>query len=503
MTETTTPALIRTYRGPGGAGLPRLAALPGVHHNEVEPQQVLEFERYDTDDHRLAAAGIALAVRRTDGAAHWELDLPDGDAREHLRVPLRADAGVPPQVPAELDELLRGTTRERAVRPAGRVRTVRTITRLTGDGTPVELVHDHVTLATLGRSTEVESFSEVEIRGADDAMGAELTRRLADAGLRPAAHAAETELDRLLRSAPARRRRVAPKGSAGAALVDYLAGHVDRLAAQELRVRRDEPDSVHQLRVASRRLRSALAAYRPLLDPDRTAPIVDELRALGRALAPARDAEVLQARISAGLQALEPELLLGPAQAEVTRYFGRIGAQARAAVLAELDGDRYIRLRTALDDLVVHPPLTRRALRPAATELPRLVARTAGRLEKAVVTATDPVAPGRDVAVHAARRAGKRLRYATEVARPVVGREAKAFASALKDLQAALGEHQDTVVARDALRHLGAMAHAAGENGFSFGVLLGRDAAHAERIERDLPALWASAWTKKHRRWLR
>ena len=65
------------------------------------------------------------------------------------------------------------------------------------------------------------------------------------------------------------------------------------------------------------------------------------------------------------------------------------------------------------------------------------------------------------------------------MARPVVGKDAKRFAKALKGFQTALGEHQDTVVAREALRELGAQAHAAGENGFSFGVLHARDAALA------------------------
>jgi CHAD domain-containing protein len=288
-------------------------------------------------------------------------------------------------------------------------------------------------------------------------------------------------------------------------LVDYLAKQSDRIAAQDLRVRRGEPDAVHQLRVASRRLRSALQAYRPLLDRERTEPIVDGLRELGRELAPARDAEVLQERISAGLAELEPELLMGPAQAQVTRHFGRVQAEAGAAVLSALDGEDYARLRAALDDLIERPPLTKRAARPARKEVPARVARTARRLERAVTTATDPAvpAPERDAAVHSARKAGKRLRYATEVATPVVGKQAKRFTKALKGFQSALGEHQDTVVARGALRELGALAHVAGENGFSFGVLHGRDSARAAQIEDELPDLWSAAWKRRNRRWLR
>ena len=513
MTETSTATLNRTFRGPAGAGTPRLAGLPGVDREEAAPQHVLEIERYDTEDHRLAAAGVVLAVHQgeQDGEqAHWRLDLPEGDGGEHLRVPLAADAGIPPAVPGELDALVRGIVREQAIRPAGRIRRVRSRTRLlAADGRLLAtVVHDHVTVATLGRSTDVESWTDVELSpaGADDDLVAELERRITDTGLQPVSGSAEEELDRLLRPAPPARRAPAGKpGSAGAALVDYIAGHVDRIAEEDLRVRRGEPDAVHQLRVAARRVRSALQAYRQLLDRERTDPLVDGLRELGRALAPARDAEVLRERISTGLRELDPELLLGPVQAQVTRHFARIEAEAGAAVLTTLDSEAYAQLRAALDDLVRNPPLTKQASRPARKELPVHVGRTARRLERAVTAAVDPAVPAaeRDVAVHAARKAGKRLRYATEVARPAVGKDAKRFAKTLKGLQSALGEHQDTVVARGALRELGALAHAGGENGFSFGVLYGKDAARAARIEEDLAGMWKAAWTRRNRRWLR
>jgi CHAD domain-containing protein len=385
-------------------------------------------------------------------------------------------------------------------------------TRLLGadDRLLATVVRDHVDVATFGSSTEGAGWTEVQVLDADDAdLVAELDRRFGEAGLRPAATSAEAELDRLLRPAAPQRRRPGGKrvkpGTAGAVLLDYLAEHVERLAAEDLRARRGEPDAVHQLRVASRRLRSALQSYRRLLDRERTEPIVAGLREFGRALAPARDAEVLHARIRDGLAGLEPELLLGPVQAQVTRHYARVEQETAAAVLSTLDGEHYARLRRDLDELLERPPLTKRAARRARKELPAHVARAARRLDEAVTVAVDPAAPAaeRDVAVHEARKAGKRLRYATEVARPAVGKDARRFATELKAFQSALGEHQDTVVARDALRELGALAHATGENGFAFGVLHGRDAARAARIEEELPRLWAEAWRPRNRRWLR
>lgn len=487
MPDTTATTTVQYFRGAAGAGAPRLAGLPGVHRDEPGPTEVREVERYDTDDRRLAAAGITLALHRGDGPPQWRLALPDGDHDEHLRVPLAADAPDPAPVPAEIEELTRGAARDRVVRPVGRARTTRSVTRLVADGDAVvaDVVHDHVTLATLGRSTELVSWTEAALHpheGASAELLAELAVRFADDGLEPAAPGIESALDRLLRPSGARRRRAGKKGSSGAALMEYLGAQAERLAAEDLRVRRDEPDAVHQLRVASRRMRSALQAFRPLLDVERTEPVVEALRELGRALAPARDAEVLRERILTGLADLPPELRLGHAEAFTTRHFARVEAEARAAVLTELDGPRYTALRGAIDALLDEPPLAKTAR--SRRGLDDGVKRARRRLRKAVEVAVEP-GPEQETAVHAARKAGKRLRYATEVA----GTKDKR----LKRLQTALGEHQDAVVARDALRELGAAAHASGENGFSFGVLLGRDVERALRIEQELPALWKAA----------
>lgn len=506
MTRTArTLSTWKIYRGPAATGLPSLVGLPGVHVDQAEPEQVLETERYDTTDQRLAAARIVLTVERGDGPARWQLQLPDGDGVETLRVPANG-ATVPPE---DFTVLLRGVSRGREVRPVGRIRTVRVTTRLLGaeDRSLALVVHDRVTVATQGRSTTVESWTEVELRSAEGSakLMAAVQERLIESGVAPVdgpGSGAFAELDRLLGVSTAKRRRAGKPGSAGVVLLDYLAAHVDKLASEDLRVRRNEPDAVHQLRVSSRRLRSALQAYRPLLDRKRTDPLVDALRTLGRKLAPARDGEVLHQRISAGLAELDPTLLLGPVQAQVTRHFARAESEARAAVLAELDSDRYVALRTALDGLLERPPLVRRAGRPARKELPKIVAKSARSLERAVAAATDPDDRGRDEAVHTARKSAKRLRYATDVARPAAGKPAKRFAKGLKGLQTALGEHQDSVVSRGVLRSLGAQAHSAGENGFSFGVLHGRDAAGARATEDRLPKLWKAAWRPELRRWL-
>lgn len=493
-----------TFRGPATLGPPPVADAAGIDRADTAPAQVLEIERYDTADLRLAAAGIVLAVHRDAQPTRWELRTP-GES-EPLRLPAGADsAGGLLPVPAEIVELVRGVTRGRKVRPVGRVRTVRTEHRLldADGGVLATMNHDAVTLSTLGRSTDVDAWTEITVDAAPP-LRDDLAARATAAGLRPGEPGAATELAGRLRPRP-RRRTTLPKGSAGANLVAYLGEQVDRLATEDLRVRRGEPDSIHQLRVASRRLRSALQGYRRLLDRERTDPLVDALRQLGRDLAAARDAEVLRERIVGGLHELPDDLRPGDVVGVATRYFARIEAEGTAAALTTLDGPDYTRLRDALDRLVAEPPLTRRAARPAAAELPRHVARAERKLGARVALALDPDLPAerRDDAIHAARKAGKRLRYLTEVARPAVGKAAKRHGKAVKGIQKALGEHQDTVVARGALRSLGVLAYAENDNGFAFGVLHGLDTATAERIESSLPGLWKAASKKKLRRWLR
>lgn len=509
-----------TYRGPAHTGAPRLAEVDGVDGVEVvDDHDVLEQERYDTPDLRLAGAGIVLAVHRTPDSSHWRLRLPDGGPDEQLRVPLAAPdvEGVDPDaVPEQIDALLRGVRRDSPVSPVGRIRVVRTTSRLRDPAGKelATLLRDEVQVSTLGASTSVENWSEAELTGAGGAgpgLLAQLDTRLRDTGLTRAPHDAEAALARMLGAlAPAAPPRWSGrKNTAGSVLLAYLGSQVDRLVAREQALREDEPDAVHQMRVASRRIRSALRTYGGLLEGPRVAHVVTELQWLGRALAGDRDLEVIRTRIGAALDDLPPELVLGPVRAQVTRHFARGQAEARAAVLATVDGARYTALQGALARLLTDPPLSRPARRPAKKVMPAMVARTARKLGSRMDAAVRAVegadvegGTDHDTALHRARRTGKQLRYATEVVRPVVGSDAKRFSKSLEQLQDELGAHQDAVVARETLRELGARAGAENQNGFTFGLLYGRDVERAREIEAGVPQVWARVWTRKQRRWM-
>jgi CHAD domain-containing protein len=61
----------------------------------------------------------------------------------------------------------------------------------------------------------------------------------------------------------------------------------------------------------------------------------------------------------------------------------------------------------------------------------------------------------------------------------------------MKSLQSLLGDHQDSVMARQTLRELSAVAHAAGESAFTYGLLYGREESRAAAVEAELPGFWA------------
>jgi CHAD domain-containing protein len=226
------------------------------------------------------------------------------------------------------------------------------------------------------------------------------------------------------------------------------------------------------MRIAARRLRSTLTTYRPLLERAAADALREELRWLGQTLATARDAQVLQARFDDLLDAEPAEVVTDPVRE-------RIDATLRAAYASGLEegqralaSERHARLLDGLARFTESPPLVADADGPARRVVRRLLRRDAKRFRRAVKDVervSDPAE--RDLALHEARKKAKRLRYAAESAVPVLGSRAEKYAAAAKRVQDALGEHQDTVVARQWLRDIAAAAHVAGDDTFAYGRL--------------------------------
>jgi CHAD domain-containing protein len=219
-------------------------------------------------------------------------------------------------------------------------------------------------------------------------------------------------------------------------------------------------------------------------------------------LGDARDAEVLEQHFHTALADLPTELVIGPADARVTRHFAPEHAAARTAVQRALDSGRYFRLLDDLDRLVDDPPAeaaTEAADEILAQAVSRAFRRTKRRMNRATLA---PAGADRDVALHEARKAAKRARYAAEAAEPAVGQQARRFAKRMKAVQSVLGDHQDAVTARTVARRIGLEAHLAGENAFTFGLLNERAHRDAQEYQRQARPVWKRAARRRARRWL-
>jgi CHAD domain-containing protein len=291
--------------------------------------------------------------------------------------------------------------------------------------------------------------------------------------------------------------------SAGDVVLAYLRVQAHTLKTLEPAVRADEFDSVHQMRVATRRLRAVLRTFGQVIPRTDSEHLAGELQWLGRELGAARDGEVLAGHLRDSLRPIPPELLIGPVQARVQGYFAPRRAAARDALLGALDSPRYARLLAELDQVAAGPPRGPLAAAPAREVLPAAVRRAYRQAKRRMRRARHtPAGQARDVALHQARKSARRARYAAEAATPAIGERARKFAKQMKRVQSVLGDHQDAVLARQAARDLGIGAHLAGENAFTYGLLHERELHHAERLQARARKVWRHSSRPEHRRWM-
>ncbi|GGS90569.1 MULTISPECIES: CYTH and CHAD domain-containing protein [Streptomyces] len=490
-------------------GVPDLAGTAGIAAVDDRGTADLDAVYYDTPDQRLAADGVTLR-RRTGGPdAGWHLKLPvSPGVRDEIGAPL-SDT-----VPRHLAALVRSRVRDTDLVPLIRLRSTRRISHLLdADGALLaELSTDTVHAESRrGEDTAAATadWTEIEVEladGTDPALLDAAEKAFRKAGIRPSdspSKLARALADTGTAATPAPRPDPG-EGTAGAYVLAYLREQRDSLVAHDPAVRRDLPDAVHQMRVASRRLRSALKTHRKVLDRTATDPLGDALRRLARELGVDRDQEVLHERFRTRIGELPHPLLLGPVRGRLRTWNNGRRAESRRRALAALDDPRHLALLDSLDALLADPPLLPAAGKPAGPVLAKSVRREYDRLAGRIADAL-ALDPGhdRDVALHTARKAAKRARYAAEAAEPALGKPAKRLRKDLKAVQTLLGDHQDGVVAREALRDLSVQAAAAGENAFTWGVLYAREDALAARSERDLPHVWDKVARRARKKGLR
>jgi CHAD domain-containing protein len=462
---------------------PSFGGIADVLRIERLPTQALDAVYYDTSARDLASRRITLR-RRTGGEdAGWHLKLPAGaDARTEVRLPLGAANGSEDDghedVPTQLVDVVMAIVRDRPLKPVARITTTRHVHELYGidDAALAEFCDDQVTAsrAATPDAPEVEQrWREWELELAQPAANPELMDKLSDrllgAGAQPAGHG--SKLARVLGTVP-------KDLAAGAAdpLHRAVAEQLDELLVWDRAVRAEADDAVHQMRVATRKIRSLLRA-----SPDSFAlpdGLLDELRELANVLGEARDAEVLAERYRTALDKLPPKLARGPIR---DRLIDGAQERYRAGVrhsLAAMRSPRYFRLLDALEAVVAATPPTDKGSGSVA------VAAAGKKVRKAAKAARRAADEDLDAAIHRIRKRTKRLRYTAAA----IG--AKKVSKRAKKVQSLLGDHQDSVVSREHLTEQAAAANTANEDAFTYGLLHQQDSDLArERRQQLEPAL--------------
>ena len=488
-----------------GTVLPDLAdAAPGL---TIRPKSVVQLDAvyYDTPTLALARWGVTLRSRSGEAGPVWTLKLPVATADSEMsRNELMFDEPLGP-VPSAVRQAVRAYARSQQLGPVVRLQTERTQFVVELDGQPVAKVCDDIVVAQ-GAAEPVNVFREVEVELANDASVPDVINvidviidRLRQAGCRDD----EPAVPKALRALGPRAfdppdvvvPRIGKRATVAPLVRHCLAKSVSQLIDQHARVCvGDDPEALHQFRVAARRLRSDLRTFAPLLDRDWTKWLRDELGWLGSEVGSGRDADVLAERLRSQLARL-PDTDAKTAGNLLQRL-----ADTRSAafehVLATLAEERYVALLDALVDAARQPHFTHngsladRRARPIVAALARKPWR---RLRRAVDD-LEPDSP--DSAFHAIRILSKRARYAAEAVAAMYGKPARRFAEALADVQEVLGSYQDTTVAeawlRDAAKALPSTRLVAGEL-----IAFERD----DRVA--LRAKFWKVWNKTSRRRLR
>jgi CHAD domain-containing protein len=424
------------------------------------PEEEFRTRYFDTADYRLWDRGIALRHRLGAGAESgvWTLKLPEAESGPTLERTEVSWPGRPDDVPTEATALVGGIVRRARVQQVTEMVTTRRRLALGNKGGPTwgELEDDICSVVDGPRQGRRFRQLELEVEPGAPVTAQAVLAMLRRAGATPTGKpklAVALGLSTGPRSAP-KPRSASKKRRLGDLVQAAIRDGLDRLLDHDYRLRLEakvpRPHDVHQARVATRRLRSNLKLFAPILDPVWVAHTRAELRWLGEALGAVRDCDVLADYLD---HMEQPSTQEAEGQRELRASLDLQRSMAAGELAAALQEDRYLNLVDRLHAAAEQPPFDDardRPDHPAEKALPPLVDEHWRRLRRKLrKEGRHPT----DHDLHRTRIRAKGLRYAAEAATPVIGKPARQIAAVAEDLQTVLGEHHDAVVAEQRLRH--------------------------------------------------
>lgn len=502
---------------PAASTLRAVARLREIEGYKLVPQPAVRLHTLylDTPDLSLARQGIALRLRRC--GRRWEATIKWEGSREgevyerpELTVSLRGRPRPPFEIKhPQLQEFL-------AARVAGRQLEVALVTDIRrsrlhvvgrDDRRPLaEICLDRVGLDAERAGGPQARYFEVEIEKLDGDCGVVrlIAGRLRQAfGLVPSA---ETKMARGL--ALLGKHLLLPPPGVGLTAEDSVDSAARKVVWQQLSALREQdagvrcgadPEALHDMRVATRRLRAALAMFREAFSPSDWSWLRGELRWLRQNLGSVRDMDVQLQRL-AGFGASTPAALRD-ALATYARFLERRRARRRKEMLAALSSPRYFALLVRLESYATSPVGERhgKAFRPlgelAAHEIEKAYRRVCKRGEK---VEAEPTPEG----LHGLRIRAKRLRYALELCRDLTGREGAKVIRRLVRVQDLLGSFHDAVVAADFVRQYveGPGRRAGAPALITLGAFLAHQLHRADEMRLDFARTWKRFARRRTRR---
>ncbi len=459
--------------------LPRLLGTP-------LPRRQLISTYYDTAAYDLAHAKITLRYRIERGKKSWQLKIPLGDDRQEIEV-----SGDQVDPPASLRGLLTLHLDHRKLVPVVTLRVWRRGFHVRHGRVPVaEIALDTVSIDKNGGV--IPRFRELEI---EQRRGNEASLRALEQQLREAGASDHDGRPKFFRALSLHPPNPGTQPDAEAPVVEQLkwalARHVGWLLAHDPGTRLGtEPESLHQLRVAARRLRAVLRTARPILLPAWVTSLEQELEWLSELLGPARDLDVQIAYFadeSAELNARDRKLL--------APFIAHLRTQREAVqqlVRSELTSARYFELIRRLQQA---------AHDPSVVESPLCIRDLARREFKKLRRAISRLGPSpSDTRLHKVRIKAKRARYAADLARSSVGQPATRFLKSARRVQDLLGIHQDALQAERHIRQFLKYSTSV-RAGFVAGRMVERQRHRRDAIRKEMKSLFKILLRRGKKAW--